>query len=347
MPRLLGALAVFAFTLSAHSSLEHMVATANNFIASLDAAQREKALFAFDDAERYWFHYIPSADIPGRYNRPRMGLTLREMAPYQKQLAAALLASALSQQGYIKTTTIMSLEDVLRILEGDSGERRNPERYHLSIFGTPSEKGPWCLRFEGHHVSLHFTVVDGKVTGDPMFLGSNPAEVREGPRKGLRVLGAEEDKSRAVLNSLTPEQRKKAIVSDKAYPDILTETQRKAALAGQPSGLSAAEMTPAQRKLLNALLEEYIHNLPDDIATQRRDRVAKAGTNLYFAWAGVIEKGGPHYYQVQAPTFVVEHDTTQNGANHIHTVWRDFNGDWGEDLLEEHYKQSPHHQAGK
>ena len=342
----MGALTLFVLTLPAHDdSLHRMVDAARNFLASLDAAQKEKCVFPFTDDERHWFHYIPSADIPQRYNRPRLGLTLREMAPYQKHLASALLSAALSQQGYIKTTTIMSLEDVLRILEKDSGERRNPERYHLTLFGQPSEKGPWGLRFEGHHVSLHFTVVDGVVTGDPMFLGSNPAEVREGPRQGLRVLGAEEDKARVLLNSLTVEQRQAAIVSEKAYPDILTETRRSAALAGQPTGLAATKMTPAQRKLLNDLLEEYIHNLPEDTAKLRRERVQKAGPNLWLAWAGVVEKGGPHYYRVQAATFVVEYDNTQNGANHIHSVWRDFNGDWGEDLLERHYKESPHHQG--
>jgi hypothetical protein len=196
-------------------------------------------------------------------------------------------------------------------------------------------------------VSLHFTVINGVVSGDPMFLGSNPAEVRTGPRAGLRVLGAEEDTARALLMALNPAQRQKAIVSDKAYPDILTETQRHAALQGQPTGLSAKEMTPAQRKMLAAVLEEYIRNLPEDTAALRRARLTEAGDNLNFAWAGVPEKGGPHYYRIQAPKFVVEYDNTQNGANHVHSVWRDFQGDWGEDLLERHYKESPHHQEKK
>jgi hypothetical protein len=342
----LGAISLLTCVLSAHDahSVGPMVAAARNFIASLDEAQRAKALFRFEDDERYWFHYVPSDDIPKTYKRPRLGLTLREMAPHQKHLVSALLSASLSQQGYGKATTIMSLEDILRVLERDSGERRNPERYHLSLFGEPGEKGPWGLRFEGHHVSLHFTVVDGKVTGDPMFLGSNPAEVRSGPRAGLRVLGEEEDRARALLLSLTPPQRQRAIIGDKAFSDILTTTKRKAMLEGAPAGLKAADMTPAQRKLLSAVLEVYIRNLPDDTALVRRDRVAKAGTNLYFAWAGVAERGGPHYYRVQAETFLLEYDNTQNGANHVHSVWRDRDGDWGEDLLERHYKESPHHQ---
>ncbi len=257
--------------------LPRMVFTARNFLASLTPEQREQTVFAFEDEERFFWHYIPSADIPGRYGRPRKGLTLKEMSPHQKALAASLLSAGLSQQGYIKATTIMSLEDILRIMENDTKGRRDPERYHFSIFGEPSEAGPWAYRIEGHHVSLHFTVTKGRVVGNPTFFGSNPAEVREGPRKGLRILGAEEDKARALLDALTPEQRKTCIVAAEAYPDILTERTRKAALAGQPSGLPASKLTPAQRKLLDVLLDEYVDNLPGELAAQRQTRIHESG----------------------------------------------------------------------
>jgi hypothetical protein len=262
------------------------------------------------------------------------------MTPQQQHLASALLSSGLSQQGYIKTTTIMSLEDVLKVIEKDVKGRRDPDRYHFSIFGEPSEQGTWAYRVEGHHVSLHFTVVKGHAVGNPTFLGSNPAEVRSGPLTGVRALGAEEDKGRAVFDALTPEQRKVAVVTDKAYADILTEQSRKAALNGQPSGLSATKMTAAQRKLLEALMLEYAENLPAELAAQRLDKIKKAGNNVFFAWAGVGEKGGPHYYRVQTPTFLFEYDNTQNGANHIHSVWRDFEGDFGVDLLKQHYSSA-------
>lgn len=338
-------LLLFACVLNAHDGHDHamprMVSTAKNFLASLTAEQREKALLPFDGDERFFWHYIPSDDIPGRFQRPRMGLILAEMTPHQKHLAAALLSAGLSQQGFIKTTTIMSLEDVLRILEKDQKGRRNPEKYHFSIFGEPSETGTWGYRVEGHHVSLHFTVVKGKAVGNPTFLGSNPAEVREGPRVGLRVLGAEEDKGRALMMSLTAEQRKVALVAEKAYADILTERTRKAALEGHPSGLAAAKMTPAQRKLLEALMAEYVDNLPGEMAEQRRARIKAAGNNFHFAWAGVVERGGPHYYRVQSPTFLIEFDNTQNAANHVHSVWRDYENDFGVDLLKEHYATAP------
>jgi hypothetical protein len=338
-------LSAFAAAVYAHDEYNVaapvMAATAKNFLASLTPEQRAKTVFTLEDQERFFWHYIPSDDIPQRYQQPRRGLTLAEMSPYQKHLASALLSAGLSQQGYIKVTTIMSLEDILRIMENDTKGRRNPEKYHFSIFGEPSATGTWAYRIEGHHVSLHFTVVNGKATGNPTFLGSNPADVKSGPRAGLRVLGAEEDKGRALMVALTPEQRKVALVSEKAYPDILTERSRKAALEGKPSGIHASKMTPAQRKLLTSLVDEYVNNLPAELAQQRRDRVQKAGADLYFAWAGEIEKGGPHYYRVQSATFLIEYDNTQNNANHIHSVWRDFEDDFGVDLLKEHYTTAP------
>lgn len=324
-----------------HHAAPRMAETAQRLIASLTDEQRAKAVLPFDGDERFYMHYVPDNNYVSEYKKPRAGITIKELTPTQQHLASALLSAGLSQQGYIKTTTIMSLEEILKLLERDTVGRRDPERYYFSIFGTPADKGVWGYRVEGHHVSLHYTVVDGKAVGNPMFLGSNPAEVRDGPRKGLRVLGAEEDKGRALMTALTAEQRKVAIVDAKAYSDILTTTKRKAALEGKPSGLPASKMTPAQRKLLDELIEEYIDNLPSELAEQRRDRVKKSGQNIWFAWAGVVEKGGPHYYRVQSSTFLIEYDNTQNNANHIHSVWRDFDGDWGLDVLKQHYETSP------
>jgi len=262
------------------------------------------------------------------------------MSPYQKHLASALLSAGLSQTGYMKAVTIMSLEDVLRVMEKDSGERRNPEKYYFSIFGTPSDTGAWGFRVEGHHVSQNWAVVNGRAVDAPSFFGSNPAEVREGPRSGLRVLAAETDLARDLINSLDAEQQKTAIVDKTAYNDILTTNSRKAALNGQPSGLSAAKMTAKQFEKLTALLEEYARNVTEQLAAAREDQMHKAGKNIYFAWAGGTQRGEKHYYRIQSPTFLVEYDCTQDNGNHIHSVWRDFNGDFGDDLLAEHYKTS-------
>ena len=334
LPRL-GALTMGAILLTSAyyrtNSASMMTESANRFLATLTPEQRAKATFPLDDPERVKWFYVPIE---------RKGLPLREMSPYQKHLASALLSAGLSQAGYIKAVTIMSLEDVLREMEKDSGERRNPEKYYFSIFGTPSDTGTWGYRVEGHHVSQNYTVANGHVVDAPSFFGTNPAEVRQGPRSGLRVLAAEEDLGREVIASLDAEQKKTAIVDAKAYPDVLTTNSRKAALAGQASGLSASKMNAKQFDRLMALMEEYARSLPEQAAAAREEQIKKAGKNIFFAWAGGVNKGDPHYYRIQTPAFLIEYDCTQDNANHIHSVWRDFNGDFGEDLLKEHYQAS-------
>ncbi len=331
----LSALAVAALLLtSAYHRLNSstvMTLAAQHFLASLTPEQRAQATFPFQADERQNWHFIP---------KERKGLPLLDMQPYQKALAQALLAAGLSQQGYIRAVTIMSLEDVLRIMENADPNYRNPQKYYFTVFGEPSDTGTWGYRVEGHHLSQNFTVVNGKIADTPSFFGANPAEVREGPRKGLRILGAEEDLARDLLESLTPEQKKIAIITDKAFPDILTAASRKAALEGKPSGLSAAKMTSKQSDLLETLVADYANNVPEQLAEIRMEHLKQAGTNVFFAWAGVEERGGPHYYRIQSPTFLIEYDNTQNGANHIHSVWRDFNGDFGLDLLALHYQQA-------
>jgi uncharacterized protein DUF3500 len=308
-----------------------MTECANRFLAALDADQRGKAMFPFDTDERMNWHFIP---------KERKGLPLREMKPYQKHLAGALLAAGLSQTGYIKAVTIMSLEDVLKIMENDSGERRNTEKYYFSVFGTPSDSATWSYRVEGHHLSQNYTVVNGQVVDAPSFFGANPAEVRQGPRKGLRTMAGEDDLGIELINALDEQQQKVAIVDPTAYKDILTSADRKAALQGQPSGLSASKMTARQFDALMALMEEYARNVPDELAGGRIAQINKAARNIYFAWSGGINRRDPHYYRVQAPSFLIELDDTQDNANHIHSVWRDFSGDFGEDLLHQHYQAS-------
>jgi hypothetical protein len=308
-----------------------MTECANRFLAALDSNQRGKATFPFDADERMNWHFIP---------KERNGLPLREMTPYQKHLASSLLAAGLSQTGYIKAVTIMSLEDVLKVMEKDDGESRNPEKYYFSVFGTPSDGGTWGYRVEGHHLSQNYTVVNGKVVDAPSFFGSNPAEVRQGPRKGLRTLAGEDDLGIELIHTLDEQQQKVAIVDTSAYKDILTAASRKAALQGQPSGLSASKMNASQFDALMALIEEYVRNVPDELAEGRMAQINKAGRTIYFVWAGGVNRGDPHYYRVQTPSFLVELDDTQDNANHIHSVWRDFTGDFGEDLLQQHYQAS-------
>ena len=308
-----------------------MTESAKRWLAALDDNQRAKATFPFDSEERANWFYVPIE---------RKGLPLREMAPYQKQLATALLASGLSQTALIKAVTIMSLDDVLKNMEHDSGERRNPEKYYFSIFGTPSDSGTWGWRVEGHHLSQNFTVTNGVIVDGPSFFGSNPAKVLQGPRAGLRVLAPEDDMGFEMIRTLNEPLLKTAIVDPKAYADVLTKNDRKAALSGQPSGLAASKMTQKQYDSLRALAELYAKNLGEEPAARRMQQIDKAGRSMFFAWAGGTNPGDPHYYRIQATPFLIEFDMTQDNANHIHSVWRDLSADFGGDLLKAHYNES-------
>lgn len=306
---------------------------ANAFLSSLWTDQKAKATYTFEDDQRFDWHFIPKL---------RKGLSFGEMKPYQRELATALLAAGLSQQGFIKAQSIMSLDDVLLMLEQGAGtNRRDPDNYYVTVFGTPSPTGTWGYRVEGHHLSQNYTIVNGRVADSPSFFGSNPAEVRTGPRKGLRVLAAEDDYGYELLEALDNSQKEAAIVDKTARPDIITMASRKAALNGAPNGLSAAKLNPGQYDKLLSLVEVYAENMPAQLAQHRMEiarRQPKDAT--FFAWTGEAQRGGPHYYRVQTPAFLIELDCTQDKANHIHSVWRDYENDFGLDLLKAHYDAS-------
>jgi hypothetical protein len=192
-------------------------------------------------------------------------------------------------------------------------------------------------------MSLHFTVANGTlVAGSPSFFGSNPAEVRSGPKKGTRVLGPQEDAARLLLESLDASQRERAIITGVAPNDIVTMNKVKIDPLS-PAGIPASALSPGQRALLRKLIDVYAGYMAADIAADRLTRIEKAGWDrVAFAWAGALERGQKHYYRVQGPTFLIEYDNTQNDGNHVHSVWRDFNGDFGEDLLREHVNGTPH-----
>jgi hypothetical protein len=340
-------------TIAADRSSDTMARAAMALVKNLEPAQFQQAAFPFESDERMHWHFIPTEMFP------RKGLLVRDMTPKQRGLLHDLLKTALSQRGYLTATSIMDLETVLKALEaaqraaGPQPPRgqvleRDPEKYFFSIFGLPAgppppQKATWGWRIEGHHVSLHFTVVNGAlVASSPTFFGSNPAEVREGPKKGLRILGAEEDAARALLQSLDASQRITAIINAAAPGDMVTMNALDINPLS-PAGLSAAAMTAPQRERLMKLLDVYIGVMAPDIAADRLARVRKAGVDtVAFAWAGETERGKKHYYRVQGPTFLIEYDNTQNDGNHIHSVWRDFSGDFGRDLLREHLRSVQH-----
>ena len=308
-----------------------MAAAARNFLAALNDDQRSKAAFTFDSDERDNWHFVP---------RERKGLTVKDMIPAQRHLAFALLNTGLSQRGFAQATTIMSLEQVLQEMEGPSRKfPRDPELYHVSIFGTPDEKGTWGWRVEGHHLSVNFTVVDGTVAaGTPSFMGTNPGEIRKGPRAGLRVLGGEEDLGRELVKSLNEKQQAVAIIDTKAPDEITTSDVRKVT-PGKPAGILLGDLNRAQRDTAVRLIHAYVDRLRGEVAAADFAKIQKAGIEkVAFAWAGSLEKGQRHYYRVQGPTFLLEYDNTQNDANHVHAVWRNFEGDFGHDALAAHLK---------
>ena len=310
-----------------------MVTAAQQFLAGLSEEQRAEATMAFDDPARLDWHFIPK--------EKRKGLQIKHMDERARKRAHALLASGVSALGYDKAVTIMSLEAMLRELEKarKDGPLRDPERYYFTVFGKPEAKGRWGWSVEGHHLSLNFVVADGQLASvTPAFFGANPAEVKTelsiGPKVGTRVLRDEEELAFKLLASLSPEQRRAAVIAEKAPADIRAAGEAHAPAAA-PEGLAAKELQSEQVETLWALLRSYTDKMPAEIGEARLAEVRKGGIeNVYFAWAGADKPGVGHSYRVQGPTFVIEFNNTQpdsagNLANHIHSVWRQMAGDFG------------------
>jgi hypothetical protein len=310
-----------------------MSTAAKQFIDSLSAEQRAQAVISYEDPKRLDWHFIPKAE--------RKGLQIKNMNEQQRKLAHALLASGLSHLGYDKAVTVMSLEEILRELEKAraSGPIRDHERYYFTIFGQPGMSAKWGWSVEGHHLSLNFAVSDGQIaTTTPTFYGANPATVMGdygiGPKKGTRVLRKEEELAFELLKSLDDQQRKTALIAEKAPNDIRGPVGPQAPQAS-PQGVAAKAMNDEQRKTLRALITAYTDNMKAEVAAARWDAIERGGfENIHFAWAGADKPGVGHYYVVQGPSFLIEFVNTQpdsagNPANHIHSVWRNMAGDFG------------------
>jgi hypothetical protein len=329
----------------AERSAASMTTAATAFLASLSPDQRKQAILPFGSDDRLRWNFIPTEMFP------RKGLAIEAMTEAQRVKAHDLLKTGLSQRGYMTATAIMDLETTLGAVErsaraaGRNAEsfRRDADEYYFAVFGTPSATDAWGWRVEGHHVSVRFTLAGGSVdVGAPSFFGANPAEVRDGPKKGLRILGYEEDPARALVTALDARQRAKAIIQSVAPGDIVTGNSVDISPLA-PVGIAMTDLNAAQREMLIQVVDAYTSAMAADIAADRVSRLTKAGVDkLTFAWAGGIERGQRHYYRVQGPTFLIEFDNTQNDGNHIHSVWRDFAGDFGRDLLREHLRAVAH-----
>ena len=348
--------------------VRRMAEAAAAWLDALAPEQRAKASLEFDDIEeRTSWAYFP---------RMTKGLPLLEMDARQQKLAHALVAGALSFPAYARVTTVMACESLINLMEQGRLDRfRDPSRYFLAIFGSP-EADLWGWRFEGHHVVLNFTLVGGEmVSPTPLFIGAQPAEVQHGGAPVIRPCGEEEDAARELLGSLNADQRREAVICEAAPPDFvlmnvprvpeavrpgeieappllanivaeanaMPREQREALRfeRARPRGLAASQMDAAQRKMLSELIDVYVDRLPGALAGIEREKIERAGIEgVHFAWAGETERRRPHYYRLQGPSFLVEYDNTQNDANHLHSVWRDADQDFGGDLLREHIRGS-------
>ncbi len=317
------------------SAADEVAAAASTFLGTLSAEQRALASRPLGDAERTQWNFVP-----GRY----AGIELGALDAAQSEAAHGVLRTVLSASGYDKTMAIVGLEDVLRAIESQGGRdasHRDPDRYALLVLGEPAKGGTFAVRFQGHHVSLQVAVHEGRLAGTtPRFLGGNPHELRSGERRGRRVLGAEEDLARAFLLLLDEAQLGKAVIADEAPADVLLGPGVPPERLGARRGVAWRELNDAQRAVLWRLLEEHARVLRAEFADAELVRIRAAGLDeLSFAWAGGRERGQGHYYRLHGVHFAVEYDNTQDGANHVHTVWRDFERDFGGDLLRRHLEE--------
>lgn len=307
-------------------------AAALELVATTPADARGRLLQPFTDDARSDWHYVP---------RQRVGIAWKEMGEAQRKATTALLRTALSAPGLDKIRAVMALEIALRELETFSS-RRDPDNYALAIYGTPAATGnAWGFRLEGHHLSLHFTLQNDRFLSTlPQFMGSNPALVPRdmpngGPRAGMRVLGEEEDLARRLMDALPPQQRAIAHFETHTYGDIVSKNAKKLDPM-RPVGVEFGVLPAAEQATLLRLIGAFASHLRPELAEARLARVRAGGlTSIRFGWAGSLEVGKPFYFRIQGATFLIELDNS--GGNHIHSVWRDFEGDWGRDVLGEHY----------
>jgi hypothetical protein len=312
---------------------------AGAILGSLSDSARREALYALDGAERTTWNFVPIA---------RRGAKVFDLSAQSRASLDTLLLTALSARGHETAFGIVRNEELLGRLEREAG-RANPQlvrdtaRYYLTVYGAPAADSAWGWRFEGHHLSLNVTSVGrgGRIAA-PLFMGANPARVPSGPEAGRRLLAAEEDAAWQLLALLGAEQRARAVIAGTTFGDIVTRNAPRVDGVAT-AGLPASAMSEAQRDGLRRLLEVYLARFAPEVAASQRARIERAGFGrLHFAWAGSLAPGRPHYYRIHGPTMLVEYDNTQNDANHVHTVWRDLENDFGGDLLRRHYAEHRH-----
>ena len=320
-----------------------MTDAATRLIGTLSPVQRSQALFSEDHYERLYWNYAPM-----KYR----GLPLLDMDADQRELTFALVSTGMSADGTDRARRVTQLESVLGQIETDAATAmfdRDPGLYFLRIFGEPGSEA-WSWSLNGHHVFCAFTIVEGRaVASTPNFLGSNPALVPHGyPGANTGILWDTDERARELLASLDRGQRSKAVIGELAPLDIITLNSPilidGPGSALPPSGLSAAEMNKGQQELLWDLVSDYVNRLRPELADPILTGLRDDGfERLDFSWAGGDQPGQGRYFRVhrlRPGSLLIEQDNVQNDANHIHSVMRDVDEDFGVDLLRLHYESS-------
>ena len=319
---------------------------AETFLSGLTAEQRAATTYAVDDAEwRKWNNV---------HRYARQGVSFKEMSERQRAQAFGLLQGSLSAKGLEKSRNIMRLNETLAELTKRFDEY-GEGLYHLTVMGTPSDTEPWGWQLDGHHLIINYFVLRDQVVMTPTFMGSEPVRAESGKYAGTVVLQDEQDKGLALMQSLTPEQRTKATLpGDKSRNHAQAQAFRDN-LVLPYEGLPARDLTPPQRKLLLETIGEYVRNMAEGHAKVRMDEVERHLDATHFAWIGDTSADAVFYYRIHSPVILIEFDhqatVALEGARtpnrrHIHTVVRTPNGgDYGKDLLRQHYEQHKHDPA--
>jgi hypothetical protein len=330
-------------------------AAAQNFLNDLDKQQRTQAAWPFDgDKRRKWTYFpnVPQLDVRNE------GLILKAMSDSQRVAAHRLIECGLSSQGYQKAAGVIRLDDILgqtdlyRPMTEKGDGPVGSGNYWLAVFGDPAGNEPWGWQLEGHHLALNFTVVDNQIVFAPAFMGADPAEVPDGPYAGWRLLGPEVDKALLLVNSLTAQQRKQAILADEIPQRVITGPGRGDALK-EYAGIKSTKLNAGQLALLRSLIDEYVQNASEPIAAVHIEQINKfLPSDTWFAWMGPTTPNSGIYYRVHSPALLIEFVTARDrqsptrapNPNHVHAMFRHPGNDFGDDLLRRHYETSPDHQ---
>ena len=338
---------------AAAQSTKKLLESTQQFLNTLSAEELKKTAYAFDDSLRFKWTNLPV----GMVARP--GIQYGSLSDKSRMAFHRVLSAMLSSQGYLKTISIMALDDILNALyqqafdKGEINEKMLKRmqdlkwghgNYYISIWGKPQTQAVWGINFGGHHLALSLTADGQNVSMSPYFMGTDPSEVKSSKYAGLRVLSKEEDYGFMLINSLTDVQKSVAILKEEVPKDIITSPQGNQRITNY-YGIAAQQLDEAQKVLLKLLIEEYTHNFEHQKAHQLFDKILKSGLEkVYFAWVGSLENNKPHYYIINGPDFLIEYDNVgfQNDGNHIHAILREKGNDFGADILKQHYLDSKH-----